>query len=249
MLDIILNLLNFENPFFVLAAGLLLGLIHSFEPDHVGAMSTQLLRKSESDIHSIKLKKITLNSSIKGIFWGLGHTSSIILLGIAITGLSINMTVDFFSGAEVIVGFMLIGLAMLTILNKRLFSQQHIHPHSHGDKIHTHPHSHTGSHEHTHKSLLIGCIHGIAGSGSIVVLAASSSNNFESSVMFLVIFGIGSILGMGAISGLLGMQFALLSKIGKFNLYFRYLVSATTLAIGINIVYEIFSDSGSLLPF
>ena len=241
MLDVILNLLHFENPFFILASGLFIGLIHSFEPDHMGAMSTQLLHKSETNT-SIKLKKVTLNSSIKGMFWGLGHTSSIILIGVAITGFSINMSADFFSGAEMIVGFMLIGLAMITVLNKKFFPRQHIHPHSHGNKIHTHPHSHTGYHKHTHKSLLIGCIHGIAGSGSIVVLAASSLNNFESSILFLLIFGIGSIIGMGAVSGLLGMQFALSSKIGKLNVYFRYLVSAVTLVIGINIVYEISSN-------
>lgn len=239
----ILEFIQFTNPFLIVGFGLLMGLIHAFEPDHISAMSTQLTKRKNSNFSKqANLKKISVMSSLRGMFWGMGHTSSILFVGLLIAGFSLSISSVFFLGAELIVGLMLISLAIVTILNKNILKLNHVHPHRHGDEIHTHPHTHDGDHKHNHKSYLIGCVHGLAGSGSVVVLAASSLNNFESVLFFLTLFGIGSIIGMSTISGLLGIPFAMISNISKMTIYLRYIIASVVFGIGIFIVYNIISN-------
>lgn len=240
MLDFF-ELIQVSNPYLILVYGLAIGVIHTFESDHISAMTTQLLNQNSVSNKKSVFKKISVNSSLRGMFWGVGHTSSILLIGLIIAGLSISISSDFFTGAEMLVGIMLISLAFMTIFKKNILKFRHIHPHRHGNTVHTHAHTHDGNHRHNHKSYLIGCIHGLAGSGGLVVLATSTLNSFESVLFFIILFGIGSIVGMAAMSGLLGIPFALVSNIKKVAVYFRYAISFATLAIGSFIVYDIVS--------
>ena len=134
---------------------------------------------------------------------------------------------------------------ILTISNQKIFKQKHVHPHNHSNGIsHTHFHNHEQDHNqnHSHKAFWIGCIHGIAGSGSLVALTASTMVNFETMIYFLILFGIGSTLGMMTISGIIGIPFALLSKIKQTTKYLKYIVSGITLIIGLNIIFTILLD-------
>ena len=250
MIDNLIEILQFNNPFLIIMAGLMIGLIHAFEPDHISAVSTQLLVKNKNSSKKIALKEVSIISSLRGAIWGIGHTSSIILIGLIIAGLSLNIHSNFFVGAELIVGFMLIVLGILTISNKKIFKQKHIHPHSHSKGIsHTHFHNHEQEHNqnHSHKAFLIGSIHGIAGSGSLVALTASTMVNFETMIYFLILFGIGSTIGMTAISGVIGIPFALLSKIKQTTKYLKYIVSCVTFIIGLNIIFTILLDKKLIL--
>jgi ABC-type nickel/cobalt efflux system permease component RcnA len=250
MIDNLIEILQFNNPFLIIMAGLMIGLIHAFEPDHISAVSTQLLVKNKNSSKKIALKEVSIISSLRGAIWGIGHTSSIILIGLIIAGLSLNIHSNFFVGAELIVGFMLIVLGILTISNKKIFKQKHIHPHSHSKGIsHTHFHNHEQEHNqnHSHKAFLIGSIHGIAGSGSLVALTASTMVNFETMIYFLILFGIGSTLGMIIVSGIIGIPFALLSKIKQTTKYLKYIVSCVTFIIGLNIIFTILLDKKLIL--
>ena len=250
MIDNLIEILQFNNPFLIIMAGLMIGLIHAFEPDHISAVSTQLLVKNKNSSKKIALKEVSIISSLRGAIWGIGHTSSIILIGLIIAGLSLNIHSNFFFGAELIVGFMLIVLGILTISNKKIFKQKHIHPHSHSKGIsHTHFHNHEQEHNqnHSHKAFLIGSIHGIAGSGSLVALTASTMVNFETMIYFLILFGIGSTLGMIIVSGIIGIPFALLSKIKQTTKYLKYIVSCVTFIIGLNIIFTILLDKKLIL--
>ena len=248
MIDNLIEILQFNNPFLIIIAGLMIGLIHAFEPDHISAVSTQLLVKNKNNSKKITLKEVSIISSLRGALWGIGHTSSIILIGLIIAGLSLSIHSDFFVGAELIVGFMLIVLGILTISNKKIFKQKHIHPHMHSKGVsHTHFHNHEQDHNHNHKTLLIGSIHGIAGSGSLVALAASTMVNFESMIYFLILFGIGSTVGMIAVSGIIGIPFAILSKIKHTTKYLKYSVSCVTFIIGLNIIFTILLDKKIIL--
>jgi len=241
-----MGLLQANNPLLIIIAGLMIGLIHAFEPDHLSAVSTQLFKNNNTTSGSKKLglRSLTITSSLRGALWGMGHTSSIILIGLLIAGLSLNIPDNFFISAEVVVGFMLIILAIFTFTNKSIFKQKHIHPHEHSNGIsHTHSHIHNDKHKHGHKSYLIGCIHGIAGSGSLVALTASTMNGFEMMIYFLILFGIGSIIGMTVASGILGLPFILFSKISSATKYLRYAIAGITFIIGINIVFTIVLDS------
>ena len=174
----------------------------------------------------------------------MGHTSSIILIGLVIAGLSLNIPDDFFISAEVVVGFMLIILGIFTFTNKSIFKQKHIHPHKHSNGIsHTHSHTHNENHIHGHKSYLIGCIHGIAGSGGLVALTASTMNGFDMMIYFLILFGMGSIIGMTVASGVIGLPFIFFSKMSSVTKYIRYAIASITFIIGINIVFSIGVDN------
>ncbi len=174
----------------------------------------------------------------------MGHTSSIILIGLLIAGLSLNIPNNFFVSAEILVGFMLIILGILTVTNRSILKPKHIHPHKHSNGIaHTHSHSHNVNHKHGHKSYLIGCIHGIAGSGSLVALTASTISGFDMMIYFLILFGIGSIIGMTVASGILGLPFILFSKISSVTKYLRYAIAGISFIIGINIVFTVVLDS------
>ena len=245
MIDSLIQTLEVNNPFLIIMAGLMIGLIHAFEPDHISAISTQLLIKNKNGSKKLALKQLSIVYSLRGAVWGMGHTSSIILVGLVIAGLSLNIHNDFFVGAELIVGFMLIVLGILTISNKKIFKQKHIHPHNHSEGIsHTHFHNHKQDHSqnHSHKAFLIGSIHGIAGSGSLVALTASTMVNFETMIYFLILFGIGSTIGMTAISGIIGIPLSLLSKIKQTTKYLKYIVSCITFIIGLNIIFTIVLD-------
>ena len=241
-----MGLLQANNPLLIIIAGLMIGLVHAFEPDHLSAVSTQLLqnKNTTSGSKKIGLRSLTISSSLRGALWGMGHTSSIILIGLLIAGLSLNIPDNFFISAEVVVGFMLIILAIFTFANKSIFKQKHIHPHEHSNGIsHTHFHTHNENHKHGHKAYLIGCVHGIAGSGGLVALTASTMNGFDMMIYFLILFGIGSIIGMTVASGILGLPFILLSKISSVSKYLRYAIAGITFIIGINIVFTIVLDS------
>ena len=243
MIDFFIELFQTQNHFLILAAGAMVGLIHAFEPDHVSAMSTQIMSGKSSLTKKQSLKNLTAISSWRGMIWGFGHTSSIIIIGVLIAGLSLNIGNEFFLGAELIVGIMLIFLGVFTLRNRNILGQSHIHPHTHENGIsHVHTHNHTNDHKHDHKSFIIGSIHGIAGSGSIVALTASVFMGFETMMYFLVLFGIGSIVGMAVISGIIGLPFILSSKMKQVTRYLRYGISGITILIGTNVILTIVSN-------
>jgi hypothetical protein len=108
---------------------------------------------------------------------------------------------------------------------------------------HTHSHTHNDDHKHGHRAYLIGCVHGIAGSGSLVALFASTMNGFDMMIYFLILFGIGSIIGMTVASGVIGLPFILLSKMNSATKYLRYAIASITFIIGLNIVITIGLDN------
>ncbi|MEO9308887.1 MAG: sulfite exporter TauE/SafE family protein [Nitrososphaera sp.] len=238
----ILTQIGQMSPVLIMGLGLAIGLEHAFEPDHVAAVSTQVskARFGQKTAKQI-IKSGTLKSSIIGVFWGAGHTTTLVLMGLLVYALAVKIQENVFSGLELVVGVMLIFLATTTLLNKKIIRLKHRHPHQHQDgSIHFDEHSHDDAdHRHGHKPYLIGCIHGLAGSGSLVVLTAATLNNVATVIEFILIFGVGSIIGMAIISGLMGLPFALSTKISSINRIFRYAAGVFSLLVGANIVYQI----------
>lgn len=240
MIDEILNQIQTMTPALILTLGLAIGLQHAFEPDHVAAVSTQVAKQRyRSASITGTLKKGIVKSSILGALWGAGHTTTLIISGLLLFVFSINIPSNVFLGFEFIVGIMLVILAMSTFSNKKLFKLKHTHPHVHSNgTLHTHPHNHEGEHKHTHKSYIIGCIHGLAGSGVLIVLTASTLENVEAVLGFILIFGIGSIIGMSIVSSLIGLPFVLTTKIKSTNKILKLVAGTASLLIGANIIYE-----------
>ena len=241
MFQEILTQIQSLTPALVLTLGLVIGLKHAFEPDHIAAVSTQISKqKNNSQSLKQRIKEGTIKSSLIGAMWGAGHTTTLVLIGLLVYVLSINIPEVFFTGSEFLVGIMLIFLAFTTLSNKKLFKIKHMHPHTHEDGIvHTHPHEHDSVHKHTHKSYLIGCIHWLAGSGAIIVVIAGALTSIQDVLSFILIFGIGSIIGMVLVSNLIGIPFVFSNKISSLNRTLRYVAGSVSLLIGITIIYEI----------
>ena len=246
MIEELIKQLPTATPLFVLVAGFTIGLFHAFEPDHVAAVSTQVSKSSQKNSMSFfrQISSGAFKSSILGALWGAGHTSSLIIVSLLIFVFSMNITSEMFSKFEFGVGIMLVILGLFTYLNRKLVGEKHIHTHAHEGKIHTHPHVHDKEHSHGHKSYIIGCIHGLAGSGSLVVLALSTLHDLQTILSFVIVFGIGSIVGMMLISSAIGLPFSLSLYSERINKILRYLVGSISIIIGVDILYNIVT-SGS----
>ncbi len=241
MVEEILEQIGTLAPMFVMGLGLAVGLEHAFEADHVAAVSTQISKSKFSKKSATKmLKESMTKSSILGVIWGAGHTTTLVFMGLLVYTLAITIQDQIFSGFEFGVGLMLVFLGITAILNRKI-KFKHKHPHNHDDgTIHFDEHDHKDSvHKHGHKSYVIGLIHGLAGSGSIVVLTAATLDNVGLVLEFIMIFGIGSMIGMAIVGSLIGIPIAFGSKMMSLQKLFRYVAGAFSLLIGVNIIYQI----------
>ena len=236
-------------PALALGLGLAIGLEHAFEPDHVAAVSTQASgTKTAAGSAPQRIRKIITRSSLLGISWGAGHTTTIVLFGLLVYATASLIQDWVFTGLELVVGAMLVVLGITTALNRRSFGLRHAHRHTHEDgTVHTHEHSHAdGTHRHTHRSYVIGLVHGLAGSGAVVALAATIYDGLGAVLTFLLVFGAGSMVGMCMVGGLLGVPLALVGQKKKIQTLIRCVAGAFSLAIGISIIYDIWA-SGNLV--
>jgi hypothetical protein len=231
-----------------LGLGLVIGLQHAFEPDHVAAVSTQV---SKIKFHqgSSSIKSAFTKSSLIGILWGAGHTTSILLVGLLVSVFALSIQEGIFDVFESAVGLMLVFLGLSIIFNKNLIRFRHRHPHQHVDgTIHFEVHQHDDpNHRHNHRSYLIGLLHGLAGSGSLIVLTTASMHNFELIISLILVFGVGSIIGMVVASGLIGLPFVFSRKFMTIQKVLRYITAIVSIAIGANIIYQFLSQNQILI--
>jgi ABC-type nickel/cobalt efflux system permease component RcnA len=181
----------------VLVLGLLLGLQHALEADHLAAVASLSARTT-------RLR----DAASQGIFWGIGHTFTLLLIGGAALVLGASIGDRTALVLEMLVGLMLVGLG-IDVLQRLWRNKIHFHVHRHGEQTHLHAHGHaTGMphdgdpHDHRHPSkiplrpLLVGMTHGLAGSAALMVLVLGSVQSIWTGLLYIVLFGIGSIVGM-----------------------------------------------------
>ena len=229
----------------LLSAGFLVGLLHAFEPDHISAVMTQM-QNSRGRKATVSLRLATLRSSLLGATWGFGHTSMILLVSFLVFVLAFRIPPAIFDGFELAVGVMLVVLG-ISMYKKKIHLHSHPHVHENGT-IHAHPHGHGGRHSHSHKSYLIGCIHGLAGSGSLIAVSAVTLGDTYDVFSFVLVFGLGSIIGMMVASGTLSVPFHLSSGFAKLRKGLQILAGTVTVIIGAVIIHGLVS-SGKLSAF
>jgi hypothetical protein len=176
------------------------GLLHAFEADHVLAV-TNIVSQRNKILPAIK----------DGIFWGLGHTSTIFLIGIIMILFKVNIPDRLFSWFEASVGLMLILVASFRLYiffrDEKVIIHRHCREHA-GVNGHLHAHIHPKG-KNLHKtSYGIGVVHGLAGSGALVVLIMTQIESITGSLLYLVIFGLGSITGMSLVAGVFSVPFS-----------------------------------------
>ena len=231
------------STFAVLGIGLLFGLKHATEVDHVVAVST-----------IVSQHRNVWRSSLVGVLWGAGHTAALLITGVFVLTLKIAIPERVSNWLEFCVALMIIGLgatALWRALRKR--ADVHVHEHSHGGISHVHVHfhepqtRHNAKRLHTHavsqvglKPILIGAMHGLAGSGALTLLVLTQINSTWHGVLYLAVFGVGSIAGMLLMSGLIGLPFALTSrKLTRLHHHLQTAAAALSLAFGFWYAYQL----------
>lgn len=227
------------STFALLGIGLLFGLKHATEVDHVVAVST-----------IVSQHRNVWQSTLVGALWGAGHTGALLITGVFVLTLKIAIPERVSSWLEFCVALMIIGLgatALWRALRKR--GDVHVHEHSHGGISHVHVHFHEpqtrhgAKRTHTHaisqiglKPILIGAMHGLAGSGALSLLVLTQIKSTGYGLLYLAVFGAGSIAGMLLMSGLIGLPFALTS-LKLTNLHHRLQTAAAVLSIAFGFWY------------
>lgn len=225
--------------FAILGLGFLLGMQHALEVDHIAAVSTIAARRSGvADI--VK----------HGLTWGLGHTLTLFLFaGIALViGQSIPEQIA--EPLEGAVGFMLVALGG-HLLWRLWRDRVHVHVHQHGDGVrHLHLHSHADrlnhdaptAHRHEHgfrwRTLLVGLMHGMAGSAALLVLAVSQAPSPAQGLLYVALFGLGSMVGMAALSAVIAVPVVISARsLTTANRLLQGAVGVLTIAIGLSTIH------------
>ena len=182
--------------------GSLLGMRHALEPDHLAAVSTLVTGERN-----------TYKAAFLGICWGLGHTFALIAVGTVLVVLRAQMPARVADAFELCVALMLIALGLRAIyLAARQGPAGPVHVHHHGHKVHVHQgaaaHIHIGAWTLARRPLLVGAVHGLAGSGALTALVLTTLPSTAARLTYMVLFGLGSTLGMAALSGFLGWPLA-----------------------------------------
>ena len=226
--------------FGILGLGFLLGMQHALEADHIAAVSSIAARRSQvGDIVR------------HGLTWGLGHTLTLFAFAGAALLLGHAIPESLARPIETAVGIMLVGLGA-HVLWRLWRDRVHFHKHGHGDgTVHIHAHSHAGEtvaharavHAHAHgfrwRTLLVGLMHGMAGSAALLVLTVSQASSPAVGLGYVALFGIGSMVGMGALSMVIAVPLAVSARwLTSANSALQGAVGVVTVAIGLTTLAE-----------
>ncbi|MED4935600.1 sulfite exporter TauE/SafE family protein [Heyndrickxia coagulans] len=203
----------------VLALGFVLGIKHAIEPDHIIAVSTIASRS----------KKLS-QSSLAGVFWGIGHTATLFIVGICLLIIKGEIPEKWAMSLEFLVGIMLVYLGITTLSAfKRVRINHHYHEPGPGHKRN---YSYI-------KSVCIGFVHGLAGSGAMVLLTMSTVKSVVESAIYILIFGIGTIFGMLFFTTILGIPFIISAKKVEVNKTLTQITGAISTVFGIYYMYNL----------
>lgn len=226
----------------VLLLGLLMGMRHALEADHLAAVASLATRS-----------RGVRGTVLQGAFWGLGHTFTLALVGGLCLWLEAAVPESLARGLETVVGLMLLGLGAEVLWRMRR-RRVHVHIHRHGDgTVHLHAHSHQPAeahdparHHHAHlqklprRALVVGMVHGLAGSAALVLLALPGLGSSWLALAYVALFGAGSILGMAALSVVISLPLRGAARLltGAHN-GVEALVGLATLGVGLWLLYEL----------
>jgi ABC-type nickel/cobalt efflux system permease component RcnA len=233
------------SAFALLGLGLVFGLKHATEADHIVAVST-----------IVSEQRSLLRSAIVGALWGVGHTASLVMVGIIVLALRVAVPDSVANWLEFGVALMIIVLGASALLRgaRQRRRDVHLHQHKHDGVSHIHLHFHEHETEHTEtvathshavarvglKPLLVGAMHGLAGSAALTLLVLTQINSTALGLLYLTVFGLGSIAGMLLMSALVGLPFALINarRFSGVNYGLQAVAGALSIAFGLWYAYE-----------
>jgi hypothetical protein len=214
----------------VLGIGLVLGLRHALEPDHVAAVTT------------LAGQQARLRDAWRlAIAWALGHTAMVALVAGASTALDVRLPESLWPVADLIVGLTLVVLGG-SVIARWAMGRWHVHAHAHDGvrHLHLHSHAHGAAHVHRHPNatvrwaLGIGLLHGLAGSGAVLALLVAMAPTRAAQWTWLAAFGAGTVCGMLVVSSaIFGVIRAGARGGGSWVAALRLGSAAATLVVGV----------------
>ncbi len=226
----------------VLLLGLLFGVKHATETDHLAAVSV-----------IVSERRGWRAAARAGALWGLGHTLAIVAAGLLVLALHVAIPVRLARLLEIVVALMIIalgGAALARALRSR--TDIHVHEHTHDGVRHRHLHFHdpAGAHAadahdavpHLHrlgsgglKPFLVGIVHGLAGSAALTLLVLAQIASVPLGLLYLALFGVGSIGGMAGMSLALSLPFSAVAA--RPGLHRGLRIATGILSLGFGLVY------------
>jgi len=199
--------------------GLLVGARHAFEPDHLAAVSTLVTTSRNAK-----------GAALLGMLWGVGHTIALLAVGIALVVLDGAMPARVGAAFELAVAAMLIVLGARAVIRGVRNTDGEPTPHRHFGIEHVHggagSHVHVGARAVAWRPLTVGIVHGLAGSGALTALTFAELPTSSARVLYMMVFGAGSVAGMAIATGLAGIA---LQRVARGATARRWLAIATGL--------------------
>lgn len=250
----------------ILILGLMLGIRHAFDADHLVAVTT-IVSEYRNPLRAVWI----------GVSWGLGHTTTLFLAGGILLLLNVHIPQRLALFFEFLVGIMLILLGIQTLLSFRR-QKVHIHAHRHSDdepELHQHFHIHeeTPGHTHAHsrweslrkilvagmvpgehgvdrnrgalapffrlKSYVVGTVHGLAGSAALMLLVLANVESARIGFTYLLVFGLGTIVSMGVISIFISLPFSISGRMPRLNRVVQTAAGTFSIVFGMVLMYQI----------
>jgi len=225
----------------VLLLGLVYGLKHALDTDHLVAVA------------SMVSERFTPRAAARiGIEWGMGHTLSLLLAGGAILLFRPQLPEPLMLGLEFVVGAMIVGLGV-RLLWRVLGRGETLRngKHTHGAVTHSHPYLTSPAQPQSHtlptgrRPFFVGMVHGLAGSASLALLVVAGIPSISLGIIYLAVFGLGSIVGMMVMSAAMALPMTLAARrIGRFERRMQLAAGALGIAFGIVMMYSIGVEDG-----
>jgi len=247
----------------IAALGFFLGMRHATDPDHVVAVSTIVARYRSAGSAALIGALWGLGHTLTILMVGGG----IILFGWVIPP-RVGLSMEFAVGIMLILlGIMNLRGVVQLFAERRppsrdLHGKVHAHPHSHGDYVHNHPHGHDPeSHPHdpdktpvgwldrhlgrlglyqAARPLAVGVVHGLAGSAAVALLVLATIQEPAWSVLYLLIFGLGTVVGMMLITAMVALPFTYTqTRAARLSTGLRVASGVISLGFGLLLAWQI----------
>jgi high-affinity nickel permease len=177
-----------------LLIALALGLRHASDPDHLVAV-TSLVAVDGGDVRG---------AARLGAWWGIGHASALLAIGIPLIAFKSEMPAWLERGAETAVGVVILILAARIVFKWArgdFRAGRHSHPASSEPASHRHLRRGAGAHPHRsvrspRQAAAIGVLHGLAGTGAVTLLLIAALPGKVEAAAALAVFAPMSVVSM-----------------------------------------------------